>query len=109
MNLACTNPVLTAQPVVGWLRALRASAARSPQPASCQRRSVHAVGKGEFLKVTRPHGITIESLEGEVWVTVDNDPRDVMLQAGHSFHVDSRQRVLVQALDAARVRLHEPA
>jgi hypothetical protein len=71
--------------------------------------ATHEIARNKILDVKQPLGVTIECLDGSVWVTLDGDSRDVVLDAGQSFVVDRDQRTLLQALDAARVRLIEPA
>jgi len=46
---------------------------------------------------------------GTVWITIDNDPRDIVLARGQSFLVDRRAGVLVYALEDACVRVIERA
>lgn len=46
---------------------------------------------------------------GTVWITIDNDPRDIVLASGQSFLVDRRAGVLVYALEDACVRVLEQA
>ena len=43
--------------------------------------------------------------EGALWITLDNDPRDVVLEAGEEFTTADRRRALVYALQPSRVYL----
>jgi len=45
----------------------------------------------------------LDCLDGTAWVTIDNDPRDVVLERGDSFVVDSGERVIVSALNGGAV------
>ena len=72
------------------------------------RPSVQEMAKNKILEIKQAMGVTIECLEGSVWVTLDGDMRDVILDAGHAFKVDRKQLTLIQALDTARVRLIQP-
>jgi hypothetical protein len=45
----------------------------------------------------------LDVLEGVAWVTIDNDPRDVVLTRGQSFVVDSSANVIVCALQGEAV------
>lgn len=54
-------------------------------------------------------GLRIASRRGDVWITQDGDPRDVVIAAGQSHVLDRVGAVYVQALDAACVLLPEPA
>lgn len=109
MNLALATPAFTAHAAMGWLRAFGQVMAPTPKLATRQRQSVHAIEKNVLVEIAHPYGATIDCLTGSVWVTLDNDLRDVVLGPGQSFRVDSNQRVLVQALDAARVRVNDLA
>ena len=66
---------------------------------------IQEIAKNKVLQIRQALGMTIECLEGSVWVTQDGDTRDVVLDAGHIYKVDRQQRTLIQALDSARVRL----
>jgi hypothetical protein len=68
---------------------------------------VHEIAKYETVTVMQPQGSIIECLNGSIWVTLDFDPRDVVLEAGQSFIADSDQRLLVHALNESRVRILE--
>ncbi|MCO5106124.1 MAG: DUF2917 domain-containing protein [Burkholderiaceae bacterium] len=46
---------------------------------------------------------------GSVWITIDNDPRDIVLAPGQSFLVDRRAGALIYALEDACVRVVERA
>jgi hypothetical protein len=43
--------------------------------------------------------------EGALWITLDNDPRDVVLEAGGEFTTADRRRALVYALQPSRLYL----
>ena len=48
-------------------------------------------------------GIGIECRSGTVWLTLDHDPRDIVLNAGERFEGDAHRRALVSALEPASV------
>ena len=52
---------------------------------------------GELLDINDGEGLTIECLEGAVWITQSNDPRDIVLHAGESFVLDKPGLALVCA------------
>jgi hypothetical protein len=52
---------------------------------------------GELLDINDGEGLTVECLEGAVWITQSNDPRDVVLNAGESFVLDRPGLALVCA------------
>ncbi len=55
----------------------------------------------------QPH--VIDVFEGEVWITLDGDPRDVILEAGETFRFDGDGLTLVQAFRPSRVLVSDVA
>ena len=47
----------------------------------------------------------IECVEGCVWITLDHDERDIVLERGESFLADDCARALVYAFEPARLAL----
>ena len=41
--------------------------------------------------------------EGALWITLDNDPRDVVIEAGDEFSTGEHRRALVYALQPSRL------
>lgn len=62
----------------------------------------------QVMSLADAAGVRIVARGGLLWVTQDRDRRDVVLAAGESFVVDGAERVVVQALTAARVGLIAP-
>jgi hypothetical protein len=54
---------------------------------------------GELLDINDGEGFAIECLEGAVWITQSNDPRDIVLRSGESFVLDKPGLALVCAAD----------
>jgi len=52
---------------------------------------------GELLDIDDGEGFTVECLEGALWITQSNDPRDIVLKAGQSFVLDKPGLALVCA------------
>lgn len=109
MNIAISSQLsISNDPsFMGWLRAQILKSNRRPAHITGARRTVHEIAKCETVTVMQPQGSIIECLNGSIWVTLDNDLRDVILEAGQSFLADSDQRLLVHALDESRVRILE--
>ncbi len=57
--------------------------------------------KGGTLHLVHGQGRRIESLHGTLWITLDNDQRDIVVAGGEGFTVDGPGSVLVYALDEA--------
>ena len=67
-----------------------------------------ALRKGEIHRLHDGLGSRIESLSGSLWVTMDNDPRDIVVDTGEGFDVDHAGDTLISALDDARFVVLEP-
>ena len=61
--------------------------------------------KGEMHRIHKARGQRIEALSGSLWVTMDNDLRDIMIGTGEAFALDSERETLVSALDDSRFLL----
>jgi hypothetical protein len=57
-----------------------------------------AVGGRRGLRLNAGRGTTLKAVRGTLWVTIDNDPRDIVLDPGESFLVDSDAPLFVMAL-----------
>jgi len=62
---------------------------------------------GSVLRVQDGEGRAIVVFEGQVWITLENDPRDIVLAAGESFSVDRPGLTLVQACRDSKLILVE--
>jgi hypothetical protein len=67
-----------------------------------------ALRKGEILRLHRARGQRIEALSGYLWVTMDNDLRDIVVAPGHGFRVDGDGDTLLSAIADSRFVLLEP-
>ncbi len=61
------------------------------------------LGRGQTLKLQSGAGGTICCQAGTLWVTEENQPRDVLLEAGACHRLSQRGVALVQALGEAFV------
>jgi Protein of unknown function (DUF2917) len=50
------------------------------------------------IRLNRACGATLRGLRGTTWVTIDGDRRDIVLEPGNSFVVDSSQPLLMLAM-----------
>jgi hypothetical protein len=64
-----------------------------------------ALGRGELLTIREGRGALLFVDSGEVWLTQERDPRDVVLPAGAWFRLDRSGTAVVQARRAASVTL----
>jgi hypothetical protein len=71
--------------------------------------SVHemVLARRDLMRIERPQGQRVRCQAGCVWVTVDGDPRDRVLEAGDSFTPTSARRVIVYGLEDSRVRIDQ--
>jgi hypothetical protein len=52
---------------------------------------------GQLLDIHDGDGLEIVCLEGAVWITQSNDPRDIVIEAGEAFVLDKSGLALVCA------------
>ena len=57
-----------------------------------------AVGGRRGLRLNAAQGALLRAVTGTLWVTIDNDLRDIVLDPGESFVVDTEQPLFVMAL-----------
>lgn len=73
-------------------------------------RATITLRKSDVLHLGTARGRRIESVLGRVWITLDGDPRDIVLDPGEGFTVESDRDVLISTLRAdARFVLLDPA
>ena len=61
-----------------------------------------------LYSVTDAAGVQFSCTEGLVWITLDNDTRDIVLEAGQQFTGDSHRRALVYAMRPSALRITGP-
>jgi ferric-dicitrate binding protein FerR (iron transport regulator) len=61
--------------------------------------------RGRFLRVLDGAGSTVTLHAGEVWITEQGNPRDVVLRAGHSMRLGRRGLALLEAFSDASISL----
>jgi len=60
---------------------------------------------GQTLRVTDALGSTVRVSAGSVWITEENLPKDVVLEAGASYRLSGKGLALVHAFGDATVAL----
>ena len=71
--------------------------------AQPQRLSLSLPNKAVFT-LPDAHDVDIECRTGALWITLDNDPRDIVLAPGQRFRTDAHRRALVAAMESSCVR-----
>jgi hypothetical protein len=61
-------------------------------------RAAIPIHKSDVVRLATAPGRRIESVLGRVWITIDGDPRDIVLDAGEGFSVDRESAVMISAL-----------
>lgn len=56
------------------------------------------LGPNQTLKVLDGAGSTLRALEGSVWITEENQPRDIVLEAGGAYQLRYPGTALVNSL-----------
>ena len=59
--------------------------------------------RGRFLRVVDGAGSTVIAHAGSVWLTEQDNPRDVLLRPGQSFRLARRGLVLIEAFSDASI------
>ena len=54
--------------------------------------------RADVFRCSATRGQRIEALLGRIWLTLDGDPRDIVLDPGEGFSVDRDGDVLISAL-----------
>jgi Protein of unknown function (DUF2917) len=57
-----------------------------------------AVSNRRALRLNAARGASLRAVQGTLWITMDNDPRDIVLDPGEAFVVDSDRPLVVLAL-----------
>lgn len=63
----------------------------------------------QVLRLTDAAGVRVVCLRGGVWLTQNDDLRDLILRAGESFTLDRDGVALVSAMEPGTVRLEKPS
>ena len=56
------------------------------------------LGPNQTLKVVDGAGSTVCAVEGAVWITEENQPRDIVLEPGNCYRLRHRGTALVNSL-----------
>jgi hypothetical protein len=64
---------------------------------------VWELAPGELVRLPEARGTTLRVTRGTLWITLQNDLRDIVLEAGDSYVIDRSGLTLVEALRASTV------
>lgn len=64
---------------------------------------------GEFLRLESDEGVDVRCEAGKLWITREEDARDVWLKDGESALLDPRGLTLLEAVGLTRLRIGRPA
>ncbi len=64
--------------------------------------------KGEIHRIHHGRGQRLEALHGCLWVTIDNDLRDIFVAPGQGFTIDRGGDTLISAVADSRFVTLEP-
>lgn len=62
-----------------------------------------------LFEIADAAGVSLRCNSGDLWITLDNDPRDIVLSAGDVFTTDEHRRAIVYALGASELTLEAKA
>ena len=62
------------------------------------------LAKGQAHSIVNPCGLHLRCTSGAVWLTFAGDPRDVVLEAGHSFRCTARTPLCISAFEGSALR-----
>jgi hypothetical protein len=63
---------------------------------------------GYGLSLTDAAGVELTTRTGKLWVTLENDPRDVNLKAGDAYTIERDGLTLISALEPSLVQVRMP-
>jgi hypothetical protein len=92
--------------------AARMPAAHATRSVSMNSHDLHPgaipLRKGEIHRLHDGLGRRVEALSGSLWITIDHDRRDVIVNAGEGFNVDASGDALISAMADSRFVLLDP-
>ncbi len=62
----------------------------------------YRLARRELIALEHARGLAIECIEGELWITADGSPGDILLAPGDRLTLDESPRVVISALRPAR-------
>ena len=72
-------------------------------------RNVWQLAAREHVLLDDAHGTRLRVTRGTLWITLERDPRDVVVTTGDAFTIDRPGRTIVEAQDRSTVRVDAPS
>ena len=67
---------------------------------------VHSLEAGKLLILADRAGTVIRSRRGTIWITQENDERDIIVHQGRQFVLDRTGKAVIQAISRAIVEIN---
>lgn len=67
-----------------------------------------SLAQAQTLRVNDGRLVSVDCVDGCLWITQDNDPRDIVLASGESFTLDRSGVALVSAFQPSTLAVREP-
>ncbi|TAG25695.1 MAG: DUF2917 domain-containing protein [Burkholderiales bacterium] len=104
-NLATTLPLFHFTLPARLLASLQRIAA-PVAPVTPAAATTNGLDKGATTWISQPMGRTVSCEAGTLWLTFDNEPADVILEAGQSHCCAKTSKLAIHAMSAARVSVN---
>lgn len=104
MNLILPSPLSLSHALSRTIAAWRLAPAR-PRPAT-PGSVTFALAADAIHELPQPQCQRIVCLSGVLWITQDWQCQDIVLTPGQSYSATGRHRLLIQALESARLQIH---
>ena len=82
------------------------TACQPEPPGTDTRRSVATnllLTSGKLIVLQDSAGSRVNCMYGQLWITQENDGRDIILEAGQSYTLDRQGKAIIQGMPCARV------
>ncbi len=104
MNLILPSPLSLSRSLS---RAINAWLPAPPRQMPVARRpATLALAADAIRELPQPRGQRIVCVSGVLWITQDWQCQDIVLSPGQSYTVPTQHRLLIQALESARLQIH---
>ena len=71
-------------------------------------RHAMTLGQGNLLRITDGRGLLLQVTRGELWITEENEHRDIVLRGGESFRLERDGVALIYALTPCELTMSAP-